>query len=1126
MVYPDLPKEELIQEIVKLRLKLEQLQGNEFIVSEQIKQGKLVEQDLQEMQSELFIRILPDLRFIFVNEAFTYFLKRKRDDLIGISVLQTLPALYSEDARNFLSSLTSQNPAATVEYLWENDEGLTGWRRWTVRAIYDEYDVLLEYQAVGRDITESKKAKEQLRLRLNFEHAIVKASKLLVTSEDADLHEMLHIIGEAMDIDRVYIFEFYDHLRRMNNTHEWCSPGTTSCISFLQGMDTNIFRWGLEKFRLKESIVIADRNTLPPEATSEKVFMEDQRILAALLVPITGVDNMLLGYIGFDDIKQKRIWKEEDIQCLNMLAEMLGAYWDRKKMEKALQTSEAQFRTLTETAPANIFIWNPAQETSLLYLNTGYASISGYSRDEAINTNYWEFVHPDYRKLLNERGIARLRGEIVPDRYESKFITKTGEVIWGELALNTIMWAGEPAIIGVICDITERKQMDEALRLTYDELENRVVERTSELVAVNEKLRQEIVERQQVEQQLLLSEARYRAIVENQSELVLRVLPDKTITYVNEAYCQFFNKTAKDFIGRNVIPTIYPEDQAGVITLFNTMGPGHLEDVYNLRAVRHDGEICWQEWTGKAIVKGEEIIEVQAVGRDVSARKRTEEALQRSEANFRTVAETSPAFITVYSDSGFLYINSRCETMIGYTHEELLKMLPLDLIHPDYHINALNNYYSRLLGDRVEPYEILFRGKDGQDKYGYLYADLIDYEGQAATLAMIVDITGRKKMEEDLLQASKLDSLGILAGGIAHDFNNILTVISGNVSLAKMINSSNDEVTEILSEVEQAALQARDLTQQLLTFSKGGAPIKETSSIKDLLRETTSFVLRGSNVSCTFSIMPELWPVSIDKGQISQVINNLIINADQSMPEGGIIHLTAENIDAGINLPSSLKHGEYIKISIQDHGIGILEKHLNRIFDPYFTTKQKGHGLGLATCYSIIKKHDGEISIHSVSGVGTTATIYLPAFPDQNITVKIAPRLNLQGQGKILIMDDETIIRDTLGRMLQRMGYATSAVPDGAQAIDLYQKARQANEPFDIVLMDLTIAGGMGGKEAVRRLLEIDSDAKVIVSSGYSNDPVMADYKAYGFCGVLPKPYEIQAVNQILNELLDSQKAG
>lgn len=1122
MDYPHLPKEELIQEIVKLRLKLEQLQGNEFIVNEHIKQGMHVEQNLQEMQSELFIRISPDLRLIFVNEAFTYFLKRKRDDLIGISVLQTLPASYDQDAQYFLGSLTSQNPAASVDYSWENGEGLTGWRRWTVRAIYDEFNTLLEYQAIGRDITESKKAEEQLRQRINFEHAITKASTMLVASTAPDLNEILRIIGEAMDVDRVFIFEFNDHLRRMNNTYEWCSPVTTPFISFLQDIDTDVFRWGLDKFGRKESIVIADRNNLPPEAAGEKASMEEQCILAALLVPIIGVDDMLLGYIGFDDIKHKRIWKEEDIQCLNMLAEMLGAYWDRKNMEKALQTSEIQFRTLTETAPANIFIWNPDQETSLLYLNTGYASISGYSREEAIQTNYWDFVHPDYRELLKERGIARLHGEMVPDRYEAKFLTKTGEVIWGDLALNTIMWAGEPAIIGVICDITERKQMEEALRVTYDELENRVVERTSELVAVNEKLRQEIVERQQVQQQLLLSEARYRAIVENQSELVLRMLPDKTITYVNEAYCQFFNKKAEDFIGRNVIPTIYSEDQAGVIALFDTMGPGHLEDVHSLRAVRHDGEICWQEWTGKAIVKGKEIIEVQAVGRDVSARKRTEEALQRSEANFRKVAETSPAFITVYNDAGFLYINSSCETLIGYSQEEMFQMAPLDVIDQEYHIAALNNYYSRLLGDKIEPYEILIRSKDGQDKYGYLYADLIDYEGQAATLAMIVDITSRKKMEDDLLQSSKLDSLGILAGGIAHDFNNILTVISGNVSLAKMINTSNDEVTEILSEVEQAALQARDLTQQLLTFSKGGAPIRETASIKDLLQETTGFVLRGSNVSCNYSIMPDLWPVSIDKGQISQVINNLIINADQSMPEGGIIYLSAENISADSGLPSSLKPGKYIKISIQDHGVGILEKHLNRIFDPYFTTKQKGHGLGLATCYSIIKKHDGEISIHSVSGTGTTATIYLPAIPEQNIAAKIAPRLNLQGQGKILIMDDETIIRDTLGKMLRRMGYATSAAPDGAQAIDLYQKAQQANEPFDIVLMDLTIAGGMGGKEAVRKLLEIDPDAKVIVSSGYSNDPVMADYKAYGFCGVLPKPYEIQAVNQILYELLDS----
>ncbi len=726
---------------------------------------------------------------------------------------------------------------------------------------------------------------------------------------------------------------------------------------------------------------------------------------------------------------------------------------------------------------------------------------------------------------MKARGLARLQGVNVPDRYELKFLGKNGDEIYGDLALNTIEWDGKPAVMGVICDITERKQMEAELRLAHDELETRVIERTAELLSVNKKLRQEILERQQIEQELLLSESRYRAIIENQAELVVRALPDGSITFVNESYCNYFGKKSAELIGQSVVAMIYEEDQGEALTKLSLLSMDYLEDTHTLRAIRADGEICWQEWNCRAITKDQEAIEIQAVGRDVNERVLAEEALQRSEANFRKLAETSPALIPVYNEESFLYVNTTFETMMGYTREELLKMSPWTPIHPDYREIAKKNFFARQNGAKVPPYEILIQGKSGQEIWGYLYADTIDYEGQAATLGMIVDITERKRMNEDLLQASKLDSLGILAGGIAHDFNNILTVISGNVSLAKMIMDADDETFDILTEVEQAALQARDLTQQLLTFSKGGAPIKETASIKELLRESASFVLRGSNVCCNYYIADELWPVSVDKGQISQVINNLIINADQAMPEGGFIQLSAENISSASDLPPSLKPADYIKITIKDEGTGIVEKHLDKIFDPYFTTKQKGHGLGLATCYSIIKKHDGDINIRSIIGTGTTVNVYLPAFPDQIVELNHSPRLALHGQGKILIMDDEAIVRETLGKMLQRLGYSTSTAADGLNAINLYQKAKHINEPYDVVLMDLTIAGGMGGKEAVKKLLEIDPAAKVIVSSGYSNDPVMADYKSFGFCGVLPKPYEIQAVNQILYELIARQEA-
>jgi CheY-like chemotaxis protein len=375
-------------------------------------------------------------------------------------------------------------------------------------------------------------------------------------------------------------------------------------------------------------------------------------------------------------------------------------------------------------------------------------------------------------------------------------------------------------------------------------------------------------------------------------------------------------------------------------------------------------------------------------------------------------------------------------------------------------------------------------------------------------------------MEEELLRVEKLESIGILAGGIAHDFNNILTAILANIALAKMHPNAVDQSFERLVKAEKAALRAKDLTQQLLTFSKGGTPIKKTVSIAELIKESTSFALRGSNVRCEFSILDDLWPVEVDEGQMSQVINNLIINADQAMPEGGIIKVSAENMTVGAEEVLPLREGKYVKISIDDQGIGIPEEHLQKIFDPYFTAKQKGSGLGLATTYSIIKRHDGYITVDSKLGVGTTFYIYLPASEKELLTKKDTEEIPLVGKGKILVMDDEEMIRDAGGGILSHLGYEVEFARDGAEAIEIYKQAKESDQPFDVVIIDLTIPGAMGGKEAIQKLLVIDPEIKAIVSSGYSNGSIITDFKQYGFSAILPKPYEVKELSKTLHTLI------
>jgi CheY-like chemotaxis protein len=382
-----------------------------------------------------------------------------------------------------------------------------------------------------------------------------------------------------------------------------------------------------------------------------------------------------------------------------------------------------------------------------------------------------------------------------------------------------------------------------------------------------------------------------------------------------------------------------------------------------------------------------------------------------------------------------------------------------------------------------------------------------------------------ERLEQERLRAAKLESIGTLAGGIAHDFNNLLTGIMGNIGLVKTSISPSDAAYEMLDEAEKAALRARDLTQQLLTFARGGKPVKKSVEIAEILKESAAFALRGSNVKLELSIPDDLWPIEADEGQINQVINNLIINADEAMPSGGTLKIQAENLTLKKMAIPLLPGGNYVHIDIADTGMGISPEHLERIFEPYFTTKQRGSGLGLTTAYSIVRNHGGIILADSRQNKGSTFQIYLPATKK---TMKGDKKMKTvssgQADGKVLVMDDDEIIRKMLKNMLSMAGYTVELSADGAEALEKYKHAIKTGDPFNAVIMDLTIPGGMGGREAVKKLLEIDPDATVIVSSGYATDPIMSEYKKYGFKAVIAKPYSVKQLQESLSSILTKGK--
>ncbi len=516
----------------------------------------------------------------------------------------------------------------------------------------------------------------------------------------------------------------------------------------------------------------------------------------------------------------------------------------------------------------------------------------------------------------------------------------------------------------------------------------------------------------------------------------------------------------------------------------------------------------------------------QDLTEEIAERNRIEGALfDEKERLAVTLRSIGDGVITTDMNGKVVLVNRVAEALSGWSQDDAAGR-PLTEIFPVYDQNTGEACESPVLQIKQGP-EIfhlaahsVLKGRDGTDIAiscsGALIRDT--HDRSIGVVLVFADITQQKLMEQELQKTQKLQSIGLLAGGIAHDFNNCLTGVIGNISLAKAVLHDPDRVLEVLNRAQETSERAVGLTQQLLTFSSGGAPIKKTVSSIKLVRDAVDFSCSGSKVRCDYSVPEDLWPVDVDEGQIGQVLNNLVINADQAMPDGGTIRIVAENVELSGDRTLPLPDGKFIKISVTDHGPGIAPDNLSEIFDPFFTTKEKGNGLGLATSYSILVNHDGYITARSEWGLGATFLLYLPASkaePEKRDNPKRADRL-LTGHGRVLVMDDEKFIREVATHILTELGYDCVAVPDGVAAIEAYKEAQRSDHQFDAVILDLTVPGGMGGEVAVKHLRAFDPGLKAIVSSGYSNHPVMGNYREFGFCGVIPKPYNMVEISQML----------
>lgn len=392
-------------------------------------------------------------------------------------------------------------------------------------------------------------------------------------------------------------------------------------------------------------------------------------------------------------------------------------------------------------------------------------------------------------------------------------------------------------------------------------------------------------------------------------------------------------------------------------------------------------------------------------------------------------------------------------------------------------------------------------------------------ELEEANERLRIEMGQRRQVEQELLRARQLESLGVLAGGIAHDFNNFLTVVQGNIGLAKMHLGSDSRAHDVLDQADDACRQAASLANQLLTFAKGGAPVRRVISMAGILRATVDLVSAGSTIAIDLHVAEDLWPAEVDPEQIRQALHNVLLNAREALSGRGRIQVRAANRVISAD-SASRKAGSYVRISIDDDGPGIPPEILPKIFDPYFTTKTGGSGLGLATAYAIISRHEGHIGVESIPGVRTCFTIDLPAAPSCIPEEPVCQEPIQTGSGRILVMDDNEALRSLLAQMLERLGYEVELAANGDDALAQFGRARSANRPFTAVLLDLTIPGGMGGVPTAARLRNMDASVKLIVSSGYSDSPVMADYRRFGFDAVVPKPWSVASLGGALKRLL------
>ncbi|HPQ70360.1 MAG TPA: PAS domain S-box protein [bacterium] len=1055
-----------------------------------------------ETQAEMIACFLADGTMTFVNSAWQQYYRQRLGidyDVIGKNIGDLMQLQNFDQVFTYLKTLQPGHVTVKMERSLFDLSGEECWQTWRIHRIDNAGKELIEFQAVGIDITEQKRAEFALQRQLKFEKGIASSSACLMRTgnEEGNINDALSFLREAADAARVYLFENFEDPEQglcSRQLYESCAPGVPpeidnpllQCVPYAAGLA----RWRemLSNGRSISGFV----GDFPAE---EREILEPQGIISLLALPYC-VGGQWRGFVGFDETRSRRVWREEEVSLLGTAADLIGAYQTRLQIEKSLRESESRFKGLFKQAPLSIQIFDA--DGKVIQANRKWEELWGIRFEDSSGYNILKDKQLSEFSAFDElknvfAGEAR---DFPPVEYSAERTVGKGRTRWVQVRAYPVK----------------------------DEAGN-----VREVTLIHE----DVTEQRAAQAQLL----RTKFAMDRAQDGILWIGDGGEIVYANDSSCTSLGYTREELLRMRIfdIDPDFPEAE----------WDQHKKEMRRLSRLnfesRHktkDGRIFPVEVNSNIFGEEKEFLAC-AFDRDISERKQAEAALRESEKRFRLLVQNSNDIIQIMDPLGVAsYISDQVTRILGYAPEELVGKQLFDMVHPDDQAAALNIISEGLphLG-AVGEAEYRFRHKDGS--WVYLEAigcNLLADPAVGGIVLNIRDVSERKmaeeeqrKLQDQLQQAMKMEAVGRLAGGVAHDFNNLLTGISGNVQLAMMDLNPDDPLAESLAEIGKAAESASSLIRQLLAFSRKQMISPKVINLNELISSMHKILVRliGEDVQLRTTPGKSLAPVKIDPGQFEQILANLAVNARDAMPDGGKLTIETSNVELDeeyCRLHSYAHAGPYVMLAVSDTGIGMSKEVMEHLFEPFFTTKEKGKGtgLGLATIYGTVKQAGGNVEAYSEPGQGSTFKIYLPAVNEKAETLR-EPEGVLEmagGTETILLVEDEEIVRNLAVRVLERLRYKVLAAAGGGDALIL---AERHPEPIHLLFTDVVMPG-MNGRQLADRLATIHPETKVLYSSGYTENAVAHHGVIDKDLHFIGKPYSPRMLAETIRKVLDEKE--